>query len=280
MKIAVLFDGAGLARLGLERAGHRCTGYELDPIKHYMSKYVGSGNCVLADARDVDLSGYDAVWASPPCQKHSSAKTQGEAVSKYSDGGLLEWSLALKGKVPVLWVENVKPYRKDQQGWGTLWNAAQFLLEPIQNRQRLIGGDYRSPLTFRKFQEYYPEMDICPCITASEYKGCATDKRRASRWYGRCITLSEAAYHQGFVMPSEWANVPYHLTNEHPRAKDGKWRDSHWKEQRYEAIGNGVPVYMAEAFGRAYSADVLYAANYNSPDTPRSGVAVECDIPV
>ena len=55
MKIAVLFDGAGLARLGLEQAGHDCIGFELDPWKHYLSTWVGSGNCVLADARKVDL---------------------------------------------------------------------------------------------------------------------------------------------------------------------------------------------------------------------------------
>jgi site-specific DNA-cytosine methylase len=51
LKIAVLFDGAGLARLGLEQAGHDCTGYEIDPAKHHLSRMVGSGNSVLADVR-------------------------------------------------------------------------------------------------------------------------------------------------------------------------------------------------------------------------------------
>lgn len=63
MKIAVLFDEEGLAR--------SCTGFELDPDKHYLSQFVGSGNCTLADVRDVDLSGFDAVWASPPCRFRS-----------------------------------------------------------------------------------------------------------------------------------------------------------------------------------------------------------------
>jgi site-specific DNA-cytosine methylase len=35
MKIAVLFDGAGLARKGLEDSGHECTGFEIDPVSHY-----------------------------------------------------------------------------------------------------------------------------------------------------------------------------------------------------------------------------------------------------
>lgn len=59
MKIAVLFDGAGLARLGLELAGHECIGFELDPWKHHLGSMVGSGRCELADATEVDLSGFD-----------------------------------------------------------------------------------------------------------------------------------------------------------------------------------------------------------------------------
>lgn len=62
MQIAVLFDGAGGARLGLERAGHKCTGVELDKNKHYLSQFIGSGNCILGDATQFDLDSYDAIW--------------------------------------------------------------------------------------------------------------------------------------------------------------------------------------------------------------------------
>ena len=84
MKIAVLFDGAGLARLGLEQAGYTCTGFELNKYAHYLSKMVGSGNCHLEDVRNVDLSGFDGVWASPPCQLLSVARTQGSPESELS----------------------------------------------------------------------------------------------------------------------------------------------------------------------------------------------------
>lgn len=94
MNIAVLFDGAGLARLGLERAGHTCTGVELDPLKHHFSQFVGSGNCVLADAITFNVSGFDAVWASPPCQQRSSARTQGAPISEFS-GDFVDYSLSL-----------------------------------------------------------------------------------------------------------------------------------------------------------------------------------------
>lgn len=46
MRIAVLFDGAGLARLGLEQAGHDCTGYELDPAQWDRVLYEAIGNGV------------------------------------------------------------------------------------------------------------------------------------------------------------------------------------------------------------------------------------------
>lgn len=235
MKIAVLFDGAGLARLGLEKAGHKCTGFELDPNKHRLSLSVGSGNSVLADVRDVDLSSFDGVWASPPCQKRSDARTQGEAIGEFADD-LLEWSLALPNR--VLWVENIMKQGCLGNDWGTKFNAAQFLNKPIQNRNRVIGGRFEMPEVYRPYVKAYPK--ICPCITASEYKGCASDSRRASRFYGRRITIQEAAFHQGFDIPYEWAITPEGFT-------PGQWRNN-----LYEAIGNGVPVYMAKAFGAAY----------------------------
>lgn len=94
MRIAVLFDGGGLARLGLEQAGHECTGFEIDPVKHYLSQFVGSGRSVLADVTRYNFNDFDAVWASPPCQRRSAARTQGEPVSPYADE-LVNWSLSL-----------------------------------------------------------------------------------------------------------------------------------------------------------------------------------------
>jgi site-specific DNA-cytosine methylase len=241
MRIATLFDGAGLARLGLERAGHVCEGIELDPAKHHLSQFVGSGNCILGDATQVDLSLFDAVWLSPPCQQRSSARTQGDAVSAYA-GDYLEWALALVDTYPdkVVWVENVLP-QGVMPTWGTPYNAAQFQPRPVQNRTRLVGGRYRKPVLYREFQHQYGWLTLCPAITATEYKGCKTDARRASRFYGRKLTLEECAYHQGFTVPQAWYEPMEGYT---PAA---------WMHNLYEAIGNGVPTFMAEAFGNVYS---------------------------
>lgn len=221
----------------MERAGHDCVGFELDPLKHELGKNVGSGNVILADAIEVDTSSFDAVWASPPCQRHSSARTQGEPVSDYSTD-YLEWSLSIDKE--ILWVENVIPQGK-LPTWGKPYNAAQFSQNPLQNRNRMIGGNFKEPNTYREYKKYYSDMDICPTITATEYKGCASDKRRASRFYGRRLTIEECAYHQGFIIPSEWYDIPEGFTK------------AQWYKNIYEAIGNGVPVYMAEEFGKVYT---------------------------
>jgi site-specific DNA-cytosine methylase len=254
MKIAVLFDGAGLARLGLEQAGHECVGFELDPWKHRLSQFVGSGNSVLADARDVDLSGFDAVWASPPCQKRSMANTnpvtgkkenQAEIYEGYDD--LLYFSLGLPHD--VLWVENVIEKGGDNS-WGKKYNAAQFLEDPIQVRNRIIGGRFREPVVHRPYQFTYPKLKICPAIMASQGQGGYAPKfKRAEGYYGRKMTLEECAYHQGIEIPEEWYEVPEGVAT------------GEWKRILFEAIGNGVPVYMTRAFGEAYN-----ESEVNSPE--------------
>jgi len=238
VRVLVLFDGAGLARLGLEQAGHECLGVELNPIMHQLSRSVGSGNVICADATKMSLVGFDAIWASPPCQVRSSARTQGAPVSEFAVD-YLQWCLALPGE--ILWVESVRSQKVDENKWGKQWNAVQFLQTPIQNRNRIIGGRYRDPKVFHPLQKWYGQFDVPGAITASEYKGSASDTRRASRWYGRRLTLDECAYHQGFEIPGAW--------------RESLEKKNVLKKDLYEAIGNGVPPFMSRAFGECYKND-------------------------
>lgn len=241
LKIAVLFDGAGLARLGIEQAGHECTGFEINPVMHYLGQFVGSGRCILSDATTVDLNPFDAVWASPPCQRRSNCPKDltggGGLYEPQFANDLLQWCLDnIKNKVS--WIENVTVMTRGGNDWGKLFNAAQFLEVPIQCRNRVIGGNYINPYVFRQYKRAYPS--VCPCITATEYKGCASDRIRASRYYGRKLKLEECGYHQGFEVPEAWSTPEFGMT----AAK--------WNHTLYRAIGNGVPVYMARAFGLVY----------------------------
>jgi len=58
-----LFCKAGGATRGLQLAGFHVTGVDIEP----QPRYVGDA-FIQGDALEVELGGYDFIWASPPCQ--------------------------------------------------------------------------------------------------------------------------------------------------------------------------------------------------------------------
>ena len=258
LNILVLFAGAGLATRGLLDAGHSCTDVEIDPAKSHLSRLLNpEAKHIVSDVRDLDskyIASFDAVWASPPCQKRSDTNHNDLADAKYQHhDDLLNWALELPNS--ILWVENViSRTSRHSNKWGRRWNAAQFEHNPRMMRRRLIGGCHRAPFSWRPYQDTYSYPHICPTPLASELghggmrKDRDKERRKFTRFYveqvGRVPAIPDMAFRMGVNVPYKWYRPL------------GGFTERQWIMQLSEAIGNGVPVYMARAFGEAYSKPV------------------------
>eukprot|EP00002_Diphylleia_rotans_P032382 TRINITY_DN6797_c0_g1_i1.p1 TRINITY_DN6797_c0_g1~~TRINITY_DN6797_c0_g1_i1.p1 ORF type:complete len:908 (+),score=141.85 TRINITY_DN6797_c0_g1_i1:359-3082(+) len=246
LDVAVLFDGPGFARYGLELAGHNCVGFEIDPIAHYLSSYIGSRKTYHQDIWNLNiLDQFHAIWISPPIeQKESSTVRSGFSVHR---GDVLGWALRLytRFRDKVIWIETGSLPGSGSNQWGDTYNAGQFLQHLVpgprgtgQNRNRVIGGRYPPPLVWRRYMKSYP--GVCPYITTTEYKPYTGEANRASRFYGRQLQLQECAERMGLDrVPQEWMTP----------MPSFKGSQADWMHEVYRVVGTGVPIYMARAFG-------------------------------
>lgn len=74
-----LFCGAGGCSVGYHRAGFDVTGVDIDPHPDYPFDFI------QGDALEVDLTGYDAIHAGPPCQAHTTMSNRWRGRSEVTD---------------------------------------------------------------------------------------------------------------------------------------------------------------------------------------------------
>lgn len=110
MRILDLFSGAGGSAKGLQQAGHYVVGVDIAPQPNYCGD-----EFYQADALTFELDGFEAFWASPPCQCYSfAARRWRNSGKEYPD--LIEKTRErlLEANKPFV-IENVvgAPIRKD-----------------------------------------------------------------------------------------------------------------------------------------------------------------------
>lgn len=97
---------AGGATRGLQLAGFHVTGVDISP----QARYCGD-RFIQADALEVDLNGYDFIWASPPCQKYTAGAARWKTQDKHPHLIPLIRERILTANVPYV-IENVMAARE------------------------------------------------------------------------------------------------------------------------------------------------------------------------
>lgn len=119
MKAADLFCGAGGAGWGLDRAGFTVTGFDIRHQPRYPLKFY------QADALTVDLSPFDFVWASPPCQRHCRLRKMNEAQGVAKD-----------------WPDLIAQTRAKLRAWGGPYVIENVPGAPLINPIQLCGSSF------------------------------------------------------------------------------------------------------------------------------------------
>ncbi len=120
--------------MGLHRAGFEVVGWDIKPQKNYPFEFHQE------NALEADISGFDFVWASPPCQAYSVASR------KYRDNGK---------KYPDL----VQPTRDKLNTAGLLWVMENVPGSPLRCDLMLCGSMFGLNLVrHRIFETNFPNL--------------------------------------------------------------------------------------------------------------------------
>ena len=215
-----LFCGAGGASMGLNRAGFDVIGVDIKPQPRYPFRFVQAD----AFAPPFDLSQFDLIWASPPCQHYSRASQGPRSAGKtYPD--LVAPVRRLLSGLGATCIENVvgAPLRPD-----VVLNGAQFGL-PVHRVRIFEVEGFRVP-----FELSHQHSGTC------------------SR--GEIATLAgHGAGNQRVRGALRWRDLPADLRAKlSARNSVQGWRDAidaQWMDQA--GLSQAIPPAYAEFIGRA-----------------------------
>ena len=128
-----LFCCAGGAGVGISRAGFEVIGVDIAPQPEYPFEFV------QGDALEADLTGFDFVWASPPCQ----------CFTKY---GNCRPNLADK------YEDLIEATRQKLTAWGGAWIMENVVGAPLHNPITLCGSMFG--LDVRRHRLFESNMPI------------------------------------------------------------------------------------------------------------------------
>lgn len=196
MRLLDLFCGAGGAAMGYHRAGFTdITGIDINPQPHYPFRFI-QGDVFEAIA-SLDLTQYDMIHASPPCQ----AFTKLSALGKARNGSYPDHS------------DLVDATRKVLQESGSLYVIENVVGAPLINPIMLCGAQfglkvYRHRLFETNFfilsPQHFPHHDSTPsagngCSPKGFISVCGTGGVKG-------MTASEILAYWSMAMGIDWMN--------------------------------------------------------------------------
>lgn len=149
-----LFCGAGGAAMGLHRAGFEVVG--VDEFRQ-------------GDAMEADLTGFDMVWASPPCQAYTEMQRMHKNQSAHRD--------------------LVGPMREKLEAWGGIWIMENVAGAPLRSHVMLCGSMFGLRIIKHRYFEANFQLPLLmpPCDHRDMY----------DPWHGKGRTATAMREAQG-----------------------------------------------------------------------------------
>jgi len=147
-----LFSGAGGAAMGYHRAGFDVIGVDIAPMPRYPFEFH------QGDARTYPLEGFDAIHASPPCQKFALASKYNGRIYPDLVGPTRDRLVSL----PIPWViENVPgaPLRPDYKLCGCMFGLEAAGVGQLR-RERWFETSWQGPEPMPPCQHWGPPISI------------------------------------------------------------------------------------------------------------------------